>query len=190
VRTAPPTLLPIFRSDAQARLLAEVFLSPEPLSVPEIAERTGISASTLRNEVPRLEAAGFIRSTTAGRTRLLAPDTDSPVHDDVASLIVKTLGPGVVLRALLEDVEGIDEAYIFGSWAARMLGQDGPAPRDVDLLVVGRPRQFDIARVCRAAEETLGREVNPTTVTPAEWAACAGAFLTEVADGPRVDVWS
>lgn len=188
MRTAPPNLLPIFRSDAQARLLAEIFLAPTPLSVPMIAQRTGIPASTLRNEVPRLERAGIIRSRAAGRTKLLEPATESPVHDEVAALIIKTLGPAVVMRSLLESVEGIAEAYIHGSWAARILGRPGQVPRDIDLIVVGSPRQLDLARVCRDGEEQLGREVNATTVSEEDWARRDGAFLREVTAGPLVDV--
>ena len=164
MRSAPPNLLPLFRSDAQARLLAEIFLSPEPLSVPEIATRTGIPESTLRNEVPRLERAGIIRSTAVGRTKLLRPEIESPIHAEVAGLITKALGPAVVLRTLLTDIDGLEQAYIYGSWAARIQGEDGPSPQDIDLLLVGAPRQLEIARVCRSAEERLGRDVNATTV--------------------------
>ena len=190
MRTAPPNLLPLFRSDAQARLLAEVFLSREPLSVPMIAERTGIPASTLRNEVPRLERAGIIDSTMAGRTKMLSPDPGSPVYEEVSSLILKTLGPGMVLKDLLANLDGIEEAYIYGSWAARILGDPGPAPQDIDVLVIGSPRQLDVARACRDAEEQLGREVNPAVVTLVDWRQCASAFLKEIAAGPLVNVRS
>jgi hypothetical protein len=36
----------------------------------------------------------------------------------------------------LEGVEGIEKAYLFGSWAARYAGEAGRAPADLDVLVI------------------------------------------------------
>jgi len=52
------------------------------------------------------------------------------------------------LRAL-SPVEGIVEAFIYGSWAARWRGEVGPALGGVDLLVVGTPDR-------NAASDALG----------------------------------
>ncbi len=32
---------------------------------------------------------------------------------------------------------GVQEAFVFGSWAARYMGEPGAAPRDIDVVVIG-----------------------------------------------------
>jgi predicted nucleotidyltransferase len=38
---------------------------------------------------------------------------------------------------MLATIDGVAEAYIYGSWAARYHGEPGSIPADVDVLVVG-----------------------------------------------------
>jgi predicted nucleotidyltransferase len=53
-------------------------------------------------------------------------------------LVVIVLGPPQVLGEELAGLGGVSAAAIFGSWAARALGEAGASP--VDLLVIGRRR--------------------------------------------------
>lgn len=85
-------------------------------------------------------------------------------------------------------MEGVDEAFLYGSWAARYVGERGEDPFDVDVLVVGRPSRLAIARAERMLSEQLGREVNAVVVTPEEWEAAESGFLTEVRRRPLVAV--
>ncbi|MER6825703.1 hypothetical protein ABT352_06925 [Streptosporangium sp. NPDC000563] len=68
---------------------------------------------------------------------------------------------------LPEPISGIDEAYIYGSWAARYANQAGPPPRDIDALAVGSADELHDA--VRAAERILGREVNIGRISSATW---------------------
>lgn len=101
---------------------------------------------------------------------------------------LKTYGPVAVLIGLLDDVEGIQEAYIFGSWARRYEGETGRLPGDIDLLVVGTPDPEDVYEVCRKAEERLGNAVNPSILTKAEWTKPKSPLVESVKKGPRVQL--
>ncbi|MDJ0355109.1 hypothetical protein [Paenarthrobacter sp. PH39-S1] len=46
----------------------------------------------------------------------------------MAEIITDTYGPRPVLEDLLAEVDGIEAAYIYGSWAARRTGTPGPPP--------------------------------------------------------------
>jgi predicted nucleotidyltransferase len=190
MRSSAPPLLPLFRSAAQARILASIFLAPEGRgqSLADLARVTGSLAGSVHREVERLEAAGLVRSERIGRTRLIQPDMDAPVYDDLRGLITKTLGPAAVLARALAGISGIDAAAIFGSWAARYRGEPGDAPADVDLLVIGAPDTGAIYAACRASEEELGRPVNATILSRAEWTERDSGFLKTVARGPLVSV--
>ncbi|MFV1962023.1 MAG: nucleotidyltransferase domain-containing protein [Acidimicrobiia bacterium] len=135
-------------------------------------------------EVERLEASGLIKSSTLGRSRLVETDESSPVYVEMRGLLAKTLGPEPLLRSALSEIDNIQEAFIYGSWAdpTRM------SPADIDVLVIGEP---DVARVYDAisvVEAEVGRPINVTIRSPAEWENADGAFERAVRNGPKVDL--
>jgi hypothetical protein len=105
-------------------------------------------------------------------------------------LLAVTYGPLPVLTDLLSEVEGVGQAYIYGSWAARYLGEPGPVPKDVDVLAVGTASDDDLYQVARLAEVRLGREVNISGVRPQYWEAPdpADSFMRHVKERPLVEL--
>lgn len=189
MKTNPPILLPIFRSDGQSRILARLFLHPQrQFSLSELARETDLDPASVQREVTRLEAAGIVASTRVGTARIVRIDETSPIHAELSGLVMKTLGPPVALAAALADLSGIEEAFIFGSWASRMLGQSGPVPADIDLLVVGAPDRRALSAACARAGATLGREVQATVVSPVDWDPPRSGFLKSLHEGALVPV--
>lgn len=186
-RTSSPPLLPLFRSEHQLRLLGELFVyAPDPRSVSELANVTGIPQATVSREVARLEEAGLVRSRRRGRLRLVEPNDQLPYYHELRSLLIKTIGPAAVLAHELSRVAGIDHAFIFGSWAARYHGERGPAPHDIDLVVIGEPDLDALYAACRRAEAELRLDVNPVVRSKAEWRRRGSGFLADVRKGPLV----
>jgi hypothetical protein len=183
-------LLPIFRSDEQASVLTVLFVTAtEPLTLTELAEWAGVSLAHAHKEVGRLEAAGLVRSKRRGRNRLVEANPDSPVYDDLRSLLTKSSGPAVVLRRLLVDVAGIEQAFIFGSWAAAFHGDATTSPPgDIDVLVIGTPDIDRLYAAAQAAEQVLRIPVNPTVFTVEEWASNRTGFAETVRTGHQVEV--
>lgn len=189
MRAAAPPLLPIFRSDLQARLLAAVLDGRrESWTVSELAEELGRPLPSVNREVLRLAASGILASQRRGGARYAAPNPDRPYLAELRRLAVGTAGVPAVLRAALGGIHGIAAAAVFGSWAARYLGEPGDAPADIDLLVVGDPDPDAAHSACATAETDLGRPVNPVFVTPGAWATRDSAFLRSVASGALVSV--
>ncbi len=80
----------------------------------------------LNYEVGKLSEGGLISTRKRGNLRLVRAVTDSPLSRPLTDLLAVTYGP--LLSDMLADVEGITEAYIYGSWAARYRGEPGPPP--------------------------------------------------------------
>lgn len=181
-------LLPLLRSELQGELLSWLFLHPDAeFSLVELARRYGVSRSTVTREADRLVAAGLVGERRQGNLRFLRARVDTVVAGPLAELLAVTFGPTAVLGELLARVPGVDEAYIYGSWAARYRGQPGDVPRDVDVLVVGDADEDDLYEIARNAERTLGREVNIRRVSQQLWqAADDDPFLTAVRSRPYV----
>jgi len=188
MKQPPPALLPILRSAFQGELLAWLFLHPDqefPLS--ELAERFGVSRATVMREANHFSSAGLITDRRRGNLRFIRARTDNVVAGPLAELLAVTYGPTAVLGELLASVPGVDEAYIYGSWAARYRGQGGDVPADVDVLVVGDADDDDLYDVARTAERTLGRDVNIRRVPPKAWREPGvDPFLASVRSRPLV----
>ncbi len=181
-------LLPIFRTPAQERILARLFvLNGTPLSLTDLSRQTRIPLSTVQREIAALDQAGIIRSERMGNARLVAANVDSPYHAELRSLLLKAFGPATVLASLLAEVRGVEQAYIFGSWARRYQGEPGPAPNDLDLLVVGSPDPSDVYSVAREAEDRLSTEVNPVVMSWDEWSNPTG-LAARVKDQPLIEL--
>lgn len=189
MRTEAPPLLPLFRSEGQGRLLARVYLAadrPEPIA--SLARELGLDAGGLTREADRLERAGLVRSERVGRQRLLRPNTESPYYDDLHGLLLTAFGPATVIGPALRDVPDIEEAFIFGSWAARYLGVPGPEPADVDVMIVGTPSRRLVGRALRPLSDLLGREVNETIVSGERWREATEGFIRQVKRSPLVRI--
>jgi predicted nucleotidyltransferase len=187
MRTTAPQLLPLFRSDGQGRLLARIYLH-KPASLAELARDLGLDDGGITREADRLQRAGLVRSERVGRNRILHPDGESPYYRDLYSLLLKAFGPASVIAPLLERIDGIDSAFLFGSWAARYHGEVGDDPADIDVMVVGRPSMFDVMGAETELSELLGREVNVVVVSPEDWEASRSGFLQEVRQRPVVEL--
>lgn len=187
---ASSLLLPLLRSPFQGELLAWLYLHPDaeyPLI--ELARRLGVSHATASREADRLTAAGLVLERRFGNVRLIRANQATVVARPLTDLLAVTYGPMAIMGELLAPVDGVDRAYIYGSWAARYRGEPGPVPGDLDILIVGRPDSDDVYEAALAAEHRLGREVNPRIVSPAAWrAATDDPFLTSVRSRPLVEL--
>jgi predicted nucleotidyltransferase len=170
MKQEPPVLLPILRSAFQGEFLAWLFLHPEQeFSLTDMAGRFRVSRSTAMREANRFLAAGLVSERRQGNLRFVRARQDNVVAGPLAELLAVTYGPTVVLSELLASVPGVEEAYVYGSWAARYRGEGGDVPRDVDVLVVGDADDDDLYDVARKAERSLAREVNIRRVAPQAW---------------------
>src|SRR5438128_1450508 len=190
VHTMQPTeVLPVLRSDAQGHLLSRLLLAPDgEWSLTELAGNLGVSVPTVLREVDRAERAGLVRSRRVGNTRLVSADTNSPLFGPMAELLLKALGPPRVIADEFADLRGVEEVFIFGSWAARYLGESGPQPRDVDVLVLGDVNRDEAFEAAMRAERKLGRPVNVTVRSAERWREGTDPFLRQLKSRPLVHV--
>jgi DNA-binding transcriptional ArsR family regulator len=191
-RTPAPSLLPVFRSQQQAELLALLLGDPAlELSLTDLAAQTGIPHPSVYREVERAEAAGLVTSRRVGRTRLVRANVESPYYDGLAEVLTRAFGVPAVLGDAVSGIAGVEGAYVFGSWAARHAGERGIRPvGDIDLLVLGTPDRDALYDAVHVAERRLGREVQ-VTVREAGWLKHGtGSFHDTVTSRPmlRVDV--
>lgn len=189
VSKAAPPLAPIFRSDTQLQILGATYLEPERhFSIPELVERSSRPQPTVAREVDRLVETGLLDTELRSGRRTVWANTTSPIFDELHSILLKTIGPKAVLEQQLRGLRGVERALIYGAWARRYHGEPGPLPRDVDLMVIGTADVAKIRAEADRASRKLGRDVNVSVLTPAEWNSSQTGFLAHLKSEPQVEL--
>jgi predicted nucleotidyltransferase len=178
------------RSKARQRLLAYYFTNPTArLHLRDLAARLGIDPSNLSKELGRLEREGLFRSEVSGHQKYFELNRKYPLFAEVRGIVEKTVGAVPLIAQSLKKIEGIEEAFLYGSFAANR--QD--AASDVDVLVIGRPRGHALAEAVGKLERQLGREINYTVMSRKEFESRRkrkDVFLENVWQNERIELVS
>ncbi len=167
------------RSKARRKLLAYYFANP--------AARHHLRdlAGRLNVELRRLEREGLFEAEVSGRQKYFQLNPAYPLFKEVRGIVAKTIGAVPLIAASLKKINGIDEAYLYGSF---MRGRRDAAS-DIDVLVIGTPQGRVLAKAVRKLERQLGREINYTVLAVKEFKSRRNrkdAFLANVWRTKRV----
>jgi predicted nucleotidyltransferase len=154
-------------TDAQSRVFRWVFGHPDrSFHLSELRRLTGLGSASLQRELKRLADAGLVNSERVGNQRHFQANAKSPIYDELIALTRKTLGAQPMLREALESLGSkVKAAWIYGSVAKQI----ETARSDVDVMLVGALPLNRVLEVLMPVESELGRKINPTCFTPAEF---------------------
>jgi len=186
MRSNAPGLLPILRSQHLAEMLTLLLLHPDAeYTLSEVASKLDLPLTTVQREAARLAGSGLIRERRVGRARLVSANPASRYTRPLTELVSLAFGPQFVIGEEFGAL-GAAAVAIFGSWAARYEGVTGPAPNDVDVLVIGDTSRSDMYEAAERAEERLGLPVNPVLCSRQRWLAAADPLIQQVRSAPLV----
>ncbi len=155
-------------TDSQSRVFQWLFGQPgRAYHLSELRRLTGLGSASLQRELNRLADAGLVRSERIGNLRRFQANPQSPVFGELVGLTRKTLGVEPLLReALLPLALSLQGAWVYGSVAK----QTDTAQSDIDVMLVGENLLLgDVLELLVPLEAQLGRKINPTCYTPAEF---------------------
>lgn len=155
-------------SDSQSRIFSRLFGQPERgYHLNELRRLTGLGSASLQRELNRLVDAGLVHSERVGNLRRFQVNPQSPVYCELVALTRKTLGIEPVLReALLPLAPNLKAAWIYGSVAK----QSDTAQSDIDVMLIGENLLLgNILELLIPLEAQLGRKINPTCYSPADF---------------------
>jgi DNA-binding transcriptional ArsR family regulator len=180
-------LVDIVSSRVKAELLRLLFgLSQPELHLRELGRQSGLSLSTVQQELRRLVRVGLVIARKDGNRVYYRANPDHPAHRDLCSLVLKTDGLAGVLRLALKTPD-VSIAFVFGSVAR---GDTG-AGSDVDLMVIGELGLRKLTNLLSGIAGRVGREINPHIMTLEEFAkrkADRDHFVTSVVSSPKLFV--
>ena len=175
-------------SGLQQRLLAVLFGQPDrSFYGNELLRLTGTGRGALQRELEKLVSADLVTVTPVGNQKHYQANAAAPIFAELRGIVMKTLGLADVLRTALNAVsDRIELAFVFGSVAK---GTD-IATSDIDLMVVTETLTYaDLFEGLAAAEQVLGRKVNPTLYTSAalaEKVRTENSFVLRVLSQPKI----
>jgi predicted nucleotidyltransferase len=174
----------------QQRVLGLLFGQPDRrFQSAEIIRLAKGGTGAVHRQLSRLADAGLLSVTHTGNQKHYQARRDSAVFEELHGLVVKTVGIAEPLRRALRPLaSGIVASFVYGSVAK---GTD-TARSDIDLMVISNSLSYaEVFEAVQSAETTLGRAVNPTVLTLAQWRtkrAPSDSFAARVASQPRVFV--
>lgn len=133
----------------------------------EVARLAGVPLRAAQRELARLAAIGLVGARRRGHQVFFTVDRAHPLFADLRSLLTKTEGIAIPLRAALSSLAGVEAAALFGAEAGAPAAEGG----DFDLLVVGEPDQRVLRAAITAVEADLGRTVRYSVMSKAAFAA-------------------
>jgi len=172
----------------QQRILGALFGQPaRSFYASELIRDAGTGSGAAQRELAKLEQSGLVVTKRIGNQKHYQANAASPLFADLRNIVLKTVGLVEPLRQALKTVESqILFAFVYGSIAK---GTD-QATSDIDLMVVTDTLTYgELFGALETASRTLGRKVNPTVYSKAEFekrTKTDNAFIKRVLEGPKM----
>ncbi len=151
--------MPMFmlRSRLVQRLL-DFFFSHEDerFYVNEISRRVGLDKRNLVKKLKELEKSGFFIVETVGNLKFYSLNRKFPLYNEYKKIVQQLFGLERRLKTGLNEIGGIDRAFIYGSYAANKTD----ASSDIDVLIVGDHSTIEVQKFIALLQKDYDREIN------------------------------
>ncbi|MFW5883056.1 MAG: nucleotidyltransferase domain-containing protein [Verrucomicrobiota bacterium] len=171
---------------ARADLLGLLFIDAEKsLHLRELARLTGLAVGTIQREVAKLREADLFVERRAGNRLYFQANTAHPIFPDLQGIALKTSGIRPRLADALAGLEGIEVAFVYGSFAEGTAN----AESDIDLFVIGSVGLRQLSPRLRGVADAMNREINPSVLSAASYRkklSEADAYIRNVTMGKKL----
>jgi len=138
-------------------LLNFYFLHPEhSFYMNEIARRFNIDKRNLARKLKELEKEGLFVSKVSGNQRYYSLNKKYSLYKEYRNIFMKTVGIEEKLKSALSNIDGIKEAYIYGSYARDNMD----AFSDIDIIIIGSHDTIMIQKEISKLQKDMDREIN------------------------------
>ena len=176
----------LFKSKARTAIFQLYFANTESSYYLRELERIfDVPVSILRKELMRLRAEGVFLSEKKGNLLYYRLNTSFPLFEELKSIVRKTIGVEGLLRDAVTAIDGVDTAFMYGSFAK---GKE-KALSDVDLCIVGHIDEDQLIDKINTIEKSINREINYTLFSPEELEkriSDKDGFILDLIDGIKI----
>ncbi len=174
----------------QQRLLSVLYGHPDQsFYLNELVRLAQIGRGSVVRELAKLTESGLVIMTPHGNQHHYQANQDTPIFQELCSLVQKTFGIREILQTALAPLaDQVEQAFVYGSVAKG----EAHSASDVDLMLVGNDLSYSgIMELLAPAEQQLQRTINPTVYSPAEFEQRIKeqqSFVTRVLEQPRLEL--
>lgn len=154
------------RSKTEQALISYFLINPaQEHYINELAALLSLDPSNTHKKLTALEAQGFLTSRTQGKVKFFRLNKQYRLLPELKKTFNSRYGLAEQLKKELAQVPGIEQAYIFGSFAQNKMNKDS----DIDLLIVGTHSIMQAQKRISPIQNQIGREINVIDMSPAEF---------------------
>jgi len=176
----------LFSSRVRVRLIAHFLLHPDVhYYVRELSRQIDANYSAIWKELKNLEQVGLLFSEASMGRKIYRLNSSFLILPELQSIILKTVGAGDLIRQTLNDLDGIEAAFIYGSFA----GGEPDMQSDLDLMIIGEMDLSDLSSSIAVLEEQIARPVNYIIYSQEEWKTKideGDPFILNVVKGDKI----
>jgi predicted nucleotidyltransferase len=153
----------------------------------EIIRLSHSGTGAVQRELNKLAISGLVIVTEVGNQKRYQANVDIPFFNELRGIVLKTFGLVDVVKEVLKPLKDmIYLAFIYGSVARH----EDTAKSDIDIMIISDNLSYgDSFQALTKAEEQLGRKINPTIYTLANWKLKSkkdNNFINQIMKQPKI----
>lgn len=166
-------------------LLALFFTNPDKsYYLQEIGRIVGKKPGVFQRTINNLAEETILLSEYKGNLRLFKANKGYPFYKELRKIVLLAAGLEAELRIIVNNIRGIDTAFVYGSFAEGTARPDS----DLDLMILGNPDEDTLMRDLDKLEKKYGREINYVIYSRREFKEKINndnSFAANVVDRPK-----
>ena len=156
------------RSKVAIKLLDYYFMNQDAQHyINELARILELDPKNTETKLKEFERSGLFKSEFRGKDRYFFLAKNSSLLEHYRQIFLKTYGIEKRLKDALQDIKGLKEAYIFGSYARGSMDSSS----DIDILAIGSHSVLELQRLITKLQKDTGREFNVVNLDQKEFTA-------------------
>lgn len=154
-----------FIKNGKGEILNFFFKNPEGVYyLREIAKSLNKEPAYYQRYLDSLVKDNILQDERRGNLRFFKLNKNHSLYSELKSIISKTMGVEYRLKNLINELENIECAFIFGS-----IAKNNEVPEsDIDLMIIGNPNLNILTEKITEIEKEIGREINYSIFTKDE----------------------
>jgi len=177
-----------FNSKIAVSVLRYFFINPsEKKYINELARSLGADPGNISRKLQELENEGVLISEFFGKQRYYSLNKKYPLLKEIKKAFELKHGLGDLVADSLKKIEGIKEAYIFGSYAKG----EFEAESDIDVLIIGNHQVMEATKALLPIQEKIKREINVVDLTEKEFEKRKNdkdEFISNIFEGKTIKI--
>lgn len=153
------------RLTVKNKILACFFIKENKRAyINELARSINADAKNVYRALVQLEKENILSSEFKGKERYFYLNKNNPLYKEYKNIFLKTAGIEPLLKEKIKNIQGLTEAYIFGSYANKKITDKS----DIDILLIGHHKRLEAEKKIYETQKYIGTDISVINITPEE----------------------